>query len=150
MADIFELLKRDHDRHRELLAEIVDAKPGERKALFAKFKAEALSHANAEEQSLYAAMLSKPDLQDEARHSVSEHKQIDEYVDALEKLDETDADWMATFHKLKHRYEHHIDEEEEEMFKKAEKEFSDAKAEELGDTFAERKPAEKKEVEGAA
>jgi|TARA_R100000501_G_scaffold17919_1_gene34841 hemerythrin-like domain-containing protein len=149
MADIFTLLKRDHDQHREILAELAEADADARQKLFEKFKAEALSHANAEEQTLYAEMMGDPDEQDEARHSVAEHKQIDEYVSTLEEMETTGEDWKATFLKLKHRYEHHIDEEEEEMFPHAKKHISDERAEELGGKFEERKPAEKKEVEAA-
>ncbi|MGB3723947.1 MAG: hemerythrin domain-containing protein [Pacificimonas sp.] len=150
MADIFELLKQDHDKHRDMLAKVADAKGADRKTLFDKFKAEALSHANAEEQSLYSEMMAKPKQQDEARHSVAEHKQIDEYIETLEKMEPASEDWMATFVKLKHRYEHHIEEEEEEMFPHAEKAFSESELEEMGDKFAKRKPAEKKDVKKAA
>ncbi|MEO0499167.1 MAG: hemerythrin domain-containing protein [Pseudomonadota bacterium] len=143
MPSIFKLLKEDHDKHREMLTGIADADPADRGDLFEKFQAEAVSHANAEEQSLYAEMMAKPDLQDEARHSVSEHKQIDEYVATLESLDPASDDWLATFLKLKHRYEHHIEEEEDEMFPEAKDALSQDKIQELGDKFADRKPAEK-------
>lgn len=149
MADLFELLKQDHDKHRDILAKLADANGAVRQTLFDQFKAEAMSHANAEEQSLYAEMMSMPKQQDEARHSVAEHKQLDEYMSTLEEMETSSDDWMATFLKLKHRYEHHIEEEEEEMFPHARKAFSDEKIAELGKKFAERKPAEKEEVRAA-
>ncbi len=149
MAGIFELLRQDHDKHRDILAKLADANGAARQTLFDQFKAEALSHANAEEQSLYAEMMALPKQQDEARHSVAEHKQIDEYIATLEEMETSSDDWMATFLKLKHRYEHHIEEEEEDMFPHAEKAFSAEKIEELGQKFAERKPAEKEEIKAA-
>lgn len=151
MSDIFQLLKKDHERHRTLL-DLIEKTHGDsdgRNELFERFRKDALSHANAEEQSLYAAMLEEPALQDKGRHSVSEHKEIDDYVKELEDTDMSSSAWLATFRKLKHRYEHHIDEEEKEIFKAAEQKFDHAKRKELGGIFAARKPEEKDEVKAA-
>jgi hypothetical protein len=43
---------------------------------------------------------------------------------------------------MRHRYEHHIDEEEEDMFPAAEKVLPERVEEKLADTYEERKPAE--------
>ena len=43
---------------------------------------------------------------------------------------------------MRHRYEHHIDEEEEEMFPAAEAILPAQVEERLADTYEERKPAE--------
>ncbi|MBZ6379948.1 hemerythrin HHE cation-binding protein [Pacificimonas flava] len=152
MADIFELLKNDHDDHRKLLKQLSETHGDseDRRELFEKFKLDALSHANAEEQSLYAAMLGDPDLQDEGSHSTAEHHEIEEYIEELEDTDMSSPGWIATFEKLRERYEHHIDEEEEETFAAAKKKFSDDKRQELGAIFAKRKPAEKEEEREAA
>ncbi|MGB7406351.1 MAG: hemerythrin domain-containing protein [Pacificimonas sp.] len=149
MADLIDRLKQDHDHHREILAKLADANGAVRQNLFDQFKAEATSHANAEEQTLYAEMMADPETQDEARHSVSEHKQIEDYVSTLEGLETSSDDWMATFLKLKHRYEHHIEEEENEFFPKAKDEIEEARRAELGDKFAERKDAELSEAKAA-
>ena len=144
MTDIFSILKSDHDLHRELLASIAETSgdSDERRELFESFRIEVTAHAAAEEESLYAAMLSDPDLRDDGRHSVSEHKEIDDMLGELQEIDEASDAWLIKFNEMRHRYEHHIDEEEEEMFPAAEKHFSNAKAEELGAKFDRRKPAE--------
>ena len=146
MADdrIFADLKADHDRHRELLAEIASTAAGdaERDRLFEVFRIEVSAHAAAEEESLYAMMLGKPDLRDDARHSVSEHKEIDDFFGELAELDSASDTWRKTFEKMRHRYEHHIDEEEEEMFPAAAEELSDDEEAKLAEVFEERKPKE--------
>ena len=38
------------------------------------------AHAAAEEESLYAVMLQDPDMREEGTHSVSEHKEIDDFL----------------------------------------------------------------------
>ncbi len=142
-AQIFADLKADHDRQRTLLAQIEDASdPGERADLFDQLKIELMAHAAAEEESLYATMLANPDLRDDARHSVSEHKEVDDLLGELVETDVDSDEWTAKFGELKHRYEHHIDEEEEEMFPTATQHLSSAEEDRLATVFEARKPEE--------
>jgi len=144
MADarIFADLKADHDRHREMLARLGAADCADRAALFEAFRVEVSAHAAAEEESLYAAMLAKPDLRDEARHSVSEHKEIDDFFGELVKLDPASSEWTGKFGEMRHRYEHHIDEEEEDMFPAAAADLPDAEQQRIAAVFEARKPKE--------
>ena len=142
---IFARLKADHDRHRALL-ERIDATHGdsaERRDLFEAFRIDVTAHAASEEMSLYATMLANPDLRDEAQHSVAEHKEIEDYLTELFEMDFASSGWLTRFRTMKHRYLHHIDEEEEEMFPAAEKELSDERKKELIKIFEKEKPKEK-------
>ena len=149
MADarIFEDLKADHDRHRALLTKIAAASVDGREALFETFRVEVSAHAAAEEESLYATMLAIPDLRDEARHSVSEHKEIDDYFGELLELDAASDAWTAKFKDMRHRYEHHIGEEEEEMFPAAAEKLSAEEEARLASVFERRKPKERERAE---
>jgi len=149
MTDIFERLKQDHDRHREMLEKIGDTSgdSSEREELFKKFRIEVTAHAAAEEESLYAVMLQDPDMREEGTHSVSEHKEIDDFLEELQETDMSSPGWIATFKKMRHRYEHHIDEEEEDIFPVAKKELDKGVPEDLAAKFEERKPAEKERAE---
>ena len=146
MADarIFADLKADHDRHRDLLARLAETKGDseERAQLFEELRVELQAHAAAEEESLYATMLGNPDLRDEARHSVSEHKEIDDFLGELVEADSSSEKWAKTFKELRHRYLHHIDEEEEEMFPAASKDLDDDAKARIAAVFAKRKPKE--------
>lgn len=146
MADtrIYEDLKRDHDRQRAMLKELGELKGDspQRKKLFETFRLELQSHAAAEEESLYAVMLGDPELRDDARHSVSEHKEVDDLIGELFELDFASDEWESKFYHMRHRYEHHIGEEEEEMFPAAAKELDDATEEKMADTYETRKPEE--------
>ncbi|QIG78455.1 hemerythrin domain-containing protein [Stakelama tenebrarum] len=154
MADvrIFDDLKRDHDRQRVLLKQLEETHgdTAERRDLFEKLRLELQAHAAAEEESLYATMLACPDLRDEARHSVSEHKEIDDYLGELVETDMASGAWLQKFKEMKHRYEHHIDEEEEEMFPAAAKQLSDKAEERLAKVFEARKPREMARAEEEA
>ncbi len=138
---IYRDLKKDHDLHRSLLKRISDG-DGDRTPLFEELRTQITAHAAAEEESLYATMLAEPELRDDARHSVAEHKEISDYLGELAKMEPGSSDWDEKFAHMRHRYEHHIDEEEQEMFPAAEKELPDAVEEKLADTYEERKPAE--------
>lgn len=146
-ARIYENLKADHDRHRALLARLGDAAPEQRPALFEELRVEVTAHAAAEEESLYATMLAQPALRDEARHSVSEHKEIDDYLGELARIDMTGSEWAAKFAEMRHRYLHHIDEEEEEMFPAADDQLSDLEEARLANIFEDRKPKELKQAQ---
>ena len=151
MADarIYADLKSDHDRHRELIARIEETgrKDEERRALFEEFRKELQAHAAAEEEALYSVMLANPELRDEARHSVSEHKEVDDLLGELVEKDTTSLFWMGKFKTMRDRYLHHIEEEEEEMFPAATKELSATKEAEIAKVFERRKPKELERAE---
>lgn len=144
-ARIFEDLKHDHDRHRRLIARLCETGGSaveQRRALFETLRRELQAHAAAEEESLYATMLACPDLREDARHSVSEHKEIDDMLGELVGMDMASGAWTAKFEEMRHRYLHHIDEEEEEMFPAAAASLSDKAEARLAEVFEKRKPRE--------
>ena len=148
-ARIFRDLRADHDRQRVLLARIGDssgASRGRREA-FEALRLDLQAHAAAEEESLYATMLADPDLREDARHSVSEHKEVDDYLGELVKLDLGSPEWDAAFDRMRERYEHHIDEEEEEMFPAAAEKLTAAEEARLAEVFERRKPKELERAE---
>jgi hemerythrin superfamily protein len=151
MADarIFEDLKADHDRQRALLKRVGDhpGKDEPRREAFETLRLELQAHAAAEEESLYATMLADPELREDARHSVSEHKEVDDYLGELMELEFGTSEWDEKFGEMRHRYEHHIDEEEEEMFPTAAEHLPDPETERLGEVFEARKPAELERAE---
>jgi hypothetical protein len=150
MADptIFQALKADHDRQRKLMKEVGDltGNSAKRRDLFEQLRLEIQSHAAAEEESLYANMLADPELREDARHSVSEHKEVDDTMGELMKLEMGSDEWQEKFYHMRRRYEHHIDEEEEEMFPEADKQWDKDKERELGAIYVERKPEELEEA----
>lgn len=145
-ARIFKDLKADHDRQRVMLAQIDETHGDspERRSLFEDLRRELQAHAAAEEESLYATMLAKPELRDEARHSVSEHKEIDDYLGELVETEMSSSAWLTKFRQMRDRYLHHIEEEEEEMFPTADKNLAASTEQEMARTYETRKPAELK------
>lgn len=141
---IFETLKNEHDKHRTLI-DLVEKTEGDsegRRELFSKLATELRAHADAEERTLYAEMLSDAESQPKASHSVHEHEEIDELIKELLETDLSSSGWIATFKKLAEQTRHHMDEEENETFAAGRKVMSDSKAEELARKFEEEKAKE--------
>lgn len=146
LAQIYADLKRDHDKQRKMLKDLAEMQGADQKRrdLFEAFRLEVQSHAAAEEESLYATMLRDPELRDDARHSVSEHKEVDDLLGEMADEEFGSDAWSEKFFHMRRRYEHHITEEEEEMFPAAAEEL-DAKTEtELAAIYEDRKPEELK------
>ena len=133
--DAISLLKDDHDKVKKLLAEGEEtterAEKG-RTELFAKLKEEMLIHERIEEEIFYPALKQHPKAKDIVLEGFEEHHVVDEIMGELEATDVTDETWGAKFKVMKENIEHHIEEEEGEMFTKARSVFSDDELETLG------------------
>ena len=145
--DIFERLKQDHDLHRQLFAQLGETRGNDRAPLFVKLTKELKSHAAAEEQALYSTMMRKPPTTEETRHSVAEHKEIEDLLNDLAAADDEADEWDEKFAHLRHRYTHHIDEEEEENFPAFAEVLTDDDVRHMRDVFERRKQAERAEAE---
>ncbi|MBA2265840.1 MAG: hemerythrin domain-containing protein [Chloroflexi bacterium] len=133
--DAISLLKADHDKVKKMLAdgeETTERAEVTRTELFGKIKAEMLIHERIEEEIFYPALKSHPKAKDIVLEGYEEHHVVDEIMGELEALAVTDETWGAKFKVMKENIEHHIEEEEGEMFKTARQVFDSAELESLG------------------
>ena len=138
MTNIFEALRADHDTQRTLMSILVETHGDSdgRNELFPKLKSELDDHAAAEEQAFYSPLMADDLTQEKSRHSVAEHKQID---DALKALAETEFDspaWLPKMKTLQELVVHHLDEEAHEVFQMAGKVLSEKAKTELATEYA--------------
>ncbi len=149
MPSIYDAIKADHARHRELLDRIADTSGAsqERKSAWTEFYCEVKAHAAAEEETFYSKLMSETWGQDAARHSVEEHAGLDDLLEELNEMDMASSGWLTRFHTLDHDYRHHIDEEENEIFTRARKVFDEGALAGVGDRFKARKAEERKLVD---
>lgn len=138
MSNIFEALRKDHDTQRDLIAELVTTTGDspERRDLFARLKVELETHAMAEERHFYVPLMEHDATQEKARHSVAEHKELDDFVEALEAYDMSGPQWLQTARDLEHRLLHHLEEEEREVFQMAGKVLTDSAKSDLADQYS--------------
>ena len=133
--DAIALLKADHDKVKKMLAdgeETTERAEKTRTELFDMLKAEMLIHERIEEEIFYPALKAHPKARDIVLEGYEEHHVVDEIMGELEATPVTDETWGAKFKVMKENIEHHIEEEEGEMFKQARQVFETDELEELG------------------
>jgi len=146
----FTLLKADHKKVAGILEKIdstTERGIKTREDLFAQLKTELDVHAHIEETILYPALEEIEATHDITLEAFEEHRLVKQLLGELEKMDKGDETWTARFTVLKENVEHHVEEEEGEMFPKARKALSDEQAEELGTRL---EAAKNKETKAAA
>jgi len=121
---LFADLKKDHRKVEDLFSQIEkagDKAAKKREKLFQTLKLELTAHAEAEEQVLYAEIKKVEKLKDLSLEAYEEHHVVKILLEELTELSAEDEKWMAKLTVLKEMIEHHVEEEEGEMFPKAEK-----------------------------
>lgn len=131
----FTLLKADHKKVAGIMEKLdstTERGVKTREELFAQLKTELDVHARVEEEILYPALKEVDKTRDITFEAIEEHGVVKLLLAELDQLDKSEETWTAKFTVLKENVEHHVEEEEGEMFPKARKVFSEAELEELG------------------
>ena len=147
--DAITMLKTDHDKVKKLLTELeatTERGVKTREELFATIKGELTVHEVIEEEIFYPALKSHPKAKDIVLEAYEEHHVVDVLMGELESLDVSDETWGAKALVMKENIEHHIEEEEGEMFKQARQVFDRPELDDLGTRMAERKASAQREL----
>jgi hemerythrin superfamily protein len=138
-----DLLKRDHRTVASLFESFEKAKEMDRETskseLFASIRKELDAHTRVEEEVFYPAFgeaAEKDDDKELVLEAGEEHKQVKTLLAELEGLDADDKTFDAKMKVLKDNIEHHVEEEEKEMFPDAQKLLGSERLEELGERMA--------------
>ena len=144
--DVFALLKADHERVAEMMQKIEEtterAVKG-RTETFTRLKTELDLHAMIEEEILYPALEDTEEAREITLEAYEEHRLVKQLLAELEAEPKDTEEWTAKFTVLKENIEHHVEEEEGEMFKKAREALSEEELETLGDRLQEAKQQNK-------
>jgi hemerythrin-like domain-containing protein len=140
--DAMSLLKEDHRKVKKLLAELestTERGVKTREELFTKVKQELVIHEAIEEEIFYPALKEHPKTKDIALEAYEEHHVVDTVMAEIEGVAYDDEKWGAKFTVMKENLEHHIEEEEGEMFKQAKQVFDQDELTQLGESMKARK-----------
>lgn len=134
--DAVTLLKEDHQKVKQLFQRFEMAPEGrDKQQVFDEIVKELQIHTKIEEEIFYPAV---HEIDSEmAAEAVEEHNIVDFIIGEMEKLSPGDEAYEAKFTTLKENIEHHIEEEEGEMFPEAQERLDNL--EELGKRMMERK-----------
>jgi len=138
----FELLKKDHKTVSgifEKLEETTERAVKTREELFGKLKEELDVHAHIEETIFYPVLKKEAETRDITLEGFEEHHVIKILLSELSASPVDTEQWTAKLKVLKENVEHHVEEEEEEMFKSAREVLSKDQIEELGARMEEEK-----------
>ena len=147
--DAIALLKEDHDKVKKLLDELettTERGVKTRAELFSTIKGELTIHELIEEEIFYPELKAHPKARDIVLEGYEEHHVVDLLMGELESLDVSDETWGAKAIVMKENIEHHIDEEEGEMFAKARQVFDRQELIDLGERMADRKLSAQREL----
>ena len=142
MTDAIALLKSDHDRMKKLLNELettTERGVKTREELFAKVQQELEVHETIEEEIFYPALKDHPKAKDIVLEAYEEHHVVDTVMAELDRLPVDDETWGAKAKVMQENVEHHMGEEEGEMFQKARQVFDKDELELLGTRMERRK-----------
>ena len=140
--DAISLLEEDHKKVKKLLADLdstTERGVKTREELFTKVKQELQVHEAIEEEIFYPALKEHPKAKDLVLEAYEEHNVVDMAMKEIEGVAYDDETWGAKLTVMKENVEHHIGEEEDEMFKQARQVFSKEELTDLGDRMAARK-----------
>jgi len=145
--DAFELLKSDHKKVAGIMEKIdgtTERALKTREELFTQLKTELDIHAKIEETIFYPVLEKAEESRDITLEAFEEHRLVKQLLSELASEAKDDERWTAKFTVLKENVEHHVEEEEGELFKKARKVLSKEEIEELGTRMEKAKGEQKK------
>jgi hypothetical protein len=138
-TDILETLKQEHEHVKDLLEDLGDAKTAaQRRNLVQKIKVALVPHTKAEEKIVYDAVIAlrNKDAQMDGHEGYLEHEWAAKTLARLESItDAASPEHKAAGKVLKELVEHHIDEEERNVWADVKKHFSDTERKQMNVKF---------------
>jgi len=143
------MLEEEHVQMRKLLDRLestTERGVKTRQELFATIKGELTLHEVIEEEIFYPELKAHPKAVDIVLEGYQEHHVVDLLMAELEGLDVDDESWGAKAKVMKENVEHHMEEEEGDMFKKARQVFDRDELEDLGRRMEQRRMSAGREL----
>lgn len=142
-SDAIELLTNDHEQVKAMFEEYEDlagddSRGDEKLTLVQQICGELTVHAEIEEEILYPAARSALDDDDLVDEAIVEHGGIKDLIGELQAMEPLDDKYDAKVKVLQEYVEHHVKEEEDELFPKLKK-ASDFDQDDIGAQLADRK-----------
>ena len=147
--NIIELLKEDHREAMDLIEQLenmedelgddeegLETLPSE---TFHQLNSALTLHTQVEEKIIYPEMRKFDETRDLIEEAVKEHQQVDQLLDEMTALSPTDDEFQELLSELRDSIEHHVEEEESELFPKAEELCGQERLEQMGRQMQEMK-----------
>jgi hemerythrin superfamily protein len=144
--NVLKILRNDHSNVRDLIGRFGRAGKSshdKRGEIFEQLRRQLQIHSRAEEEIFYPAIkaLNGVESQKLVSEALKEHRQIDELLTRISRLKPTDKNFDDRIETLFETIEHHLDEEEGEIFQFVEENCSPDQLDEIGMQMEDRKRA---------
>jgi hemerythrin-like domain-containing protein len=149
MKEFFEMIEKDHEEVKEIIEKIEESSSGavkSREKMFMQLKEELLPHMKAEEKTLYPALKEQKESRMQALEALEEHHVAELVFKELESMPKSEDTWMAKLKVFKELLEHHIEEEEDQVFKMAQETLESDKMSQIMEAFQQEKEKVKKQL----
>lgn len=140
--DIYQALKKDHDKLKPLLAQLVKASEvnEDTKAVLEQIRDELIPHARAEEAIFYNSLREIDSAKDLVSHGYTEHAEAETILRSMQAMSSIGIEWTKAAEKLRDALEHHIAEEEGRIFSAARQVLLEEEARQMATAFERLKP----------
>lgn len=142
--DTFELLKHDHNEVKALFKQILDNHAFDPN-VYHQINYEMQLHMHAEEEYLYPVLENEEKTRDLILEAYEEHTVARDLMGKIDKSTQDEEKWLAKIKVLCDVFEHHVEEEEKDLFKLAKSIIGKEQDQEIADKIRQ----EKQEAEAA-
>jgi hemerythrin-like domain-containing protein len=131
--DAFSLLKADHRKVEKLFSQLESASGQAKMRVFEQIKTELELHTHIEEKFFYPALEKPKQTHELTLEAYEEHDVVKKLLQQMSRAKSATEEWEAQGKVLQENVEHHVEEEENELFPKAEAALSEEDIETLGE-----------------
>jgi hemerythrin superfamily protein len=137
--DVLTFLKHDHDQAKDVFKKLEDAKGAEAQKLWDQLRDLLTLHEQLEETHFYPRLKEEPAAEDLILEGYQEHHVMDVLIEEITRCKPSDEEWQPKIKVLQENTEHHIEEEEGQLFPKVRKIWDKARREEIGELMQQMK-----------
>ncbi|WP_414516277.1 hemerythrin domain-containing protein [Nostoc sp. PCC 9305] len=148
-TDILSLIEAEHRQVEKLFAEAEKVKGAKLVEQFNQIYIELILHARTEELIFYPALREYEETEQYVEEAEEEHEEISVILEEIKALKPTQPEFKEKMSELKETLEHHVEQEESEIFNAVRECMSDRELTELGQEFQETKSKLVSNVEAA-
>jgi len=139
MMDIYQILKQEHDEVQDMLDQQIEGKKSGKAQDLKEIQQQLSIHLSGEEKLLYPLLTKSEESKEDAFEAFEEHHVAKLTLNELMKMSPGDERWLAKLKVLKELIDHHVEEEERNLFKVAKKVISNEQAKEIGQKYQQEK-----------
>ena len=123
--NVIDILKQEHEMVLSMLSELASKGISGREQKYESLKENLMPHLIGEEQALYPRLKEEAEMRDMVLESIEEHGAVKTLLGQLDSASSSEEDsWVAKLKVIQENVDHHISEEEDEIFPRMQQKMS--------------------------